>query len=219
MLNPLFEDAKNMANLLEQALVQYDKVNTKGVSYTLNTIQVTGETHFDMEDTIIKELQTLVDLATAPTINDWEPISDSEPINEQWKIGVGGEQKKFTAEMVHEYCCDVPFYPVPDFSSRPQSKKQFYNYCDEDNLESWFSDNSKLGVDFAIYKGESVGWEHGRRYGRAWGWSAMAIDNVAGDDLAAVKALCKVRTEDFISLRGQLETLVTVHKQSQVFRK
>lgn len=205
MRDSLSIDTKNRLDVLKQALDQYDKVATQGITYTFNKIQVTGEKHFDMENTIIKELQTQDDSINAPGSKDWIAI------NIQWREGVGGAQKIFTSDLVDYYCSDVPFYPVPDFTSRPQSKRQFYNYCNDGELESWFSVNSKLGIDFGIYKGGKPGWQRAGVPTIRWLWSAI--------DLPAMKALCKVKTECVSSFRTQLKNLMNVDKQSQVFQK
>lgn len=107
--------------------------------------------------------------------------------------------------VVDEYCSNEPFCPVPKFTSQPKSSKQFYNWATDKN-ENWFSVDSKLSVDFAICKSIRC-----RAYGRPRGW--------AEHDLAAMTALCKVRTNDFIDLQSQLEDQMTLdnhHHLSQI---
>ena len=120
-------------------------MNTDGVTYRLNGKTIT-EKHFDFENTIIKELQTQVDSINAPGVKNWDAI------DKQWREGVGGAQKRLPMHIVDEYCSNEPFYPVPKFTSQPKSSKQFYNWVTEKD-ENWFSVDSKLSVDFAIYKG------------------------------------------------------------------
>ncbi|BCA95452.1 hypothetical protein TUM19329_18130 [Legionella antarctica] len=107
--------------------------------------------------------------------------------------------------VVDEYCSNEPFYPVPKFTSQPKSSKQFYNLATEKD-ENWFSVDSKLSVDFAIYKGLGA-----RARGRGGaGWPAR--------DLDAMTALCKVRTTDFIDLKSQLEDQMTADNHHQVYQ-
>lgn len=184
-----------------QLIAQYNKVNTDGVTYKLNGKTIT-EQHFDFNNTIIKELQTQVDSINAPRVKNWEAI------DKHWREGVGGTQKLLPMHVVNEYCSDEPFYPLPEFTSQPKSSKQFYNWITEKD-ENWFSADSKLSVDFAIYKG-----------GRRWGaWVAPGGGAVRRADLDAMTALCKVRTNDFIDLKSQLEDQMTLdnhHKVSQI---
>jgi len=165
-----------------ELLRQYQKIKEHGVTYTLHgvtkhdmpeTITKT-EKHFDFEGTIIKQLQEYVDNGD----------------ENQWRRGVGGAQRLLPAHVVHEYCSDTPFYPVPKFKKKPKSSKEFHNWI-TNKSESWFDANSKLGGDFAVYKGRTLG---------AWAsWGGVGVD------LKAVKALYKVRTNDFQSLEDNLK--------------
>lgn len=201
-------DTKNRLDLLTQALIQYDKIVKKGVSYTLNKIEVTGETHFDMQNTFIKELQTQVNSVKV------HGSKNNDAIDKQWREGVGGAQRIFTADLVDYYCGSVPFRPVPDFTYRPQSTKQFKNLCKKGSLECWYSNDSRLGFDFAIFKGA---------LGDARGFDER-LQEALRVDLHVMKELCKAKTEYVGSFRAQLENLMTenlmtVDKQSQVFQK
>ncbi len=140
-------------------------MNTIGVTYRLNGKAIT-ETHFDFNNTIIKELQTQVDSINEPGAKNWETI------DKQWREGVGAAQKRLPMHVVDEYCSNEPFYPVPKFISQPNSSKQFYNWTTGKD-ENWFNGVSKLSVDFAIYKGPvAVGGPHG-------GWIASGWPRVA----------------------------------------
>ena len=108
--------------------------------------------------------------------------------------------------VVYEYCSDEPFYPVPKFTSQPKSSKQFYNWATEKD-ENWFNAGSKLSVDFAIYKG---------RVREAVACSVRCGGAAGGVDLDAMTALCKVRTNDFIDLKSQLEDQMTLDNHHQV---
>ena len=178
-------------------IAQYNKVNTDGVTYKLNGKTIT-EQHFDFNNTIIKELQTQVDSINAPGVKNWSAI------DKQWREGVGSAEKLFPMHIVYEYCSGKPFYPLPKFTSQPKSSKQFSNWITS-MRENWFSVDSKLAVDFAIYTC-SVG---ARARGGCVGW-------LAGPDLVAMKALCKVRTEDFIDLKSQLEDQMARDNHHQV---
>jgi hypothetical protein len=188
--------------ILAELLSQYKKVITEGVSYELNG-KIIREHHFDFASTIIKALQRQIDY-----LNTCRP-KNLDTIDEQWREGVGGAQKLLPMHVVYEYCSDIPFEPLPQFTSQPKSSMLFYNWLTEKN-ENWFADNSMLGVDFAIYKGlgkvaESVD-------------SARLVLKLGSRllrDLAALTALCKVRTMDFINLNSQLEELKLVDNELQ----
>ncbi|HAT8178911.1 TPA: F-box protein [Legionella pneumophila] len=194
--------------IFEQLIAQYNKVNTDGVTYKLNG-QVITEQHFDFRNTIIKELQTQVDSLNTPGTKNWGAI------DKQWREGVGGAQKLLPVHVVDEYCSTEPFYPVPKFTSQPKSSRQFYNCTTQkDNWttkkdENWFALDSKLAVDFAIFKGC-----RSRCYAPRTGGQPLAAD--AGFDLAAMTALCKVRTNDFIDLKSQLEEQMKLDNHHQV---
>ncbi|RUR16017.1 F-box protein [Legionella sp. km535] len=181
-----------------QLMAQYNKVNTGGVTYKLNGQTIT-EKHFDFNNTIIKELQTNKDSVNAPGTKNWDAI------DKQWREGVGGAQNLFPMHVVYQYCSDEPYYPVPKFTSQPKSSQQFYN-CTTKKDENWFNADSKLSVDFAIHRARPLcmGFAEGR--GGAW------------HELDAMKALCKVRTNDFIELKSLLEEQMTVDNQPQVYQ-
>jgi len=198
---PRDEEGKRVFEML---IAQYNKVNTEGVTYRLNGKTVT-EQHFDFENTIIKALQTQVDSITAPGDKNWDAI------DKQWREGVGGAQKLFPMHVVDEYCSNEPFYPVPRFTEQPKSSKQFYNWITGRD-ENWFSSDSRLSVDVAIYSSA-----HGARgIGAVEDWTGVAASQHAQ---LAMTALCKVRTNDFINLKSQLEDQMTLdnhHQMSQI---
>ncbi len=185
--------------VFEKLIAQYNKVDTEGVTYKLNGKTIT-EKHFDFNNTIIKELQTQVDSINAPGVQNWEAI------DKQWREGVGAAQKRLPMHIVDEYCSNEPFYPVPEFTSPPKSSKQFYNWTTEKD-ENWFSVDSKLSVDFAIHKGPGA---------RAMGCRLTIGAGSAARDLVAMTALCKVRTNNFIDLKSQLEDQMTLDNHHQV---
>lgn len=70
------------------------------------------------------------------------------------------------------------------------------------SFENWFHSDSKLGADFAIYKGRSLT-PAGGLVPRG-GENVVLVAIVGASDLAAMKALCEVRTKDFNDLEVQL---------------
>lgn len=182
--------------IMTELRTQYQTIKEHGVTYTLHgvtkyympeTITKT-EKHFDFEGTIIKELQDCVD-----NYND-----------NQWKKGVGGSQRLLPAHVVHEYCSETPFDPLPDFTKQPVPSRKFYNFV-TDSKESWFGDDSKLGEDFGIYKGRALG-------------AALPVGGARGRacrDLIAIKALYEVRTNDFLALEKELKPCSRAENQFQ----
>lgn len=183
-------------------LIQYNKINTDGITYKLNGETVT-EKHFDFENTIIKELQTQLDLLNAPGAKNWDAI------DKQWREGLGSAQKLLPVHVVDEYCSNEPFSPIPKFTAQPKSSRQFYNSMTGKH-ENWFDLNSKLGSGFAIYKGASVA-PNAEEYGhvaRCCLWARVG-------DLPAIEALCEARAKDFINLKSQLDEHMAVDSQPQ----
>ncbi|QEY51317.1 F-box protein [Legionella longbeachae] len=205
---PQNEESKR---ILEILIAQYNKVNTEGVTYRFNGKTIT-ETHFDFENTIIKELQTQVDSLNALGEKNWRAI------DKQWKEGVGGAQKRLPMHIVDEYCSNEPFYPVPKFASQPKSSKQFNNWATEKD-ENWFSVDSKLSFDFAIYKGQLPDLGLFGDVRRVRGAPAVAFRFMRycpSFDLDAMEALYEVRTQDLINLKSQLKEQAGLENHYQV---
>jgi hypothetical protein len=175
--------------VLKQLGVHYKTLQIKKVTYRLNGTLIT-ESHFNFQQTIIKELQTQMNLQNAPGNKNWDAI------NKQWREGVGGAQRLLPIHVVNEYCTENrPFTPIPDFTIYPGPAKQFYN-CLTNQDANWFEGVSKLGIDFGIYKGAWAHWD-----GHCVDLRALpAVYGCALVDLDAVMALYKVRTNDFINL-------------------
>lgn len=184
---PQNEEATKIFNKL---ISQYNKIITDGVTYRLNGQTIT-EQHFDFENTLIKELQTQVDSINAIGSN-WEAVDI------QWQKGVGGAQKLLPMHIIYEYCSNQRFDSVPEFIVQPNTSAQVYSWL-SDKDEHWFSVDSKLSVDYAILKGAGKVLAAGYARGRLPGTPACH------QDLDAMKALCKIRTNDFIDLKSQLE--------------
>lgn len=184
--------------VLERLLTQYKKLMVNGVTYSLNGKPIT-EKHFDFKGTIITELKTLVNSINAPGPKDWDAI------NEQWIKGVGGAQRLLVVHIVHWYCYGIPFKPIPKFGEeRPSRLKQLYNGITHEK-EDWFHKESKLGVDFAIYKNCGEG-----DVCEAWGVNSYRF---VSHDLAAMKELCVVRTNDFNNFDQQIGALLLVENR------
>jgi hypothetical protein len=183
--------------ILAKLLSQYHKVRTEGVTYWLHNKKFT-EKHFDFENTIIKELQIQVNSINA------SGDKDRDAIDRQWREGVGGAQKLFPTHIVYEYCSKQSFYPEPKFNKQPEVlSKQF---CDKTGKkENWFSVDSKLSIDFAIYK---AGRSEARAEPVAWQRAQRAVF-----DLAAMRALCEIRTKEFINIESQLGWQMTIDNQ------
>ncbi|STX36111.1 F-box protein [Legionella cincinnatiensis] len=172
-------ETKEGEHIKAKLRTQYQRIKEVGVTYELHgVITQTPEKHFDFEGTIIKELQEYVD----------------KDDDNQWRTGVGSAQKLLPIHVVYEYCSDTPFYPVPDFKEQPKSSTEFYNWLNNGEKESWFCGESKLGIDFAICKGQAGA--HAGSGGRG-SWRA--------GDLNAVTALYEVRTKDFLALENDLK--------------
>ncbi|AWN73830.1 hypothetical protein LEAN103870_19700 [Legionella anisa] len=189
LMQECFPKNKKNNDLYNKLNSQYEKVKTKGVTYSLNGKKVT-ESHFDFDNTIIKELQIQFDSVNAPQANDWGTI------DKQWIEGVGGAQKLLPMHVVYEYCSDQPFFPIPQFISRPKSMKQFYNWI-TGAYENWYHPASKLGINFALYKG---------------GHNKSNISDAGGfcQDLFALKKLFSSRIIDFINLKSLIENQLTI---------
>lgn len=174
--------------------VQYQKVKTEGVTYTLNGVTehympeavTKTETHFDFENTIIKELENFVDN------ND----------RQEWIHRVGGTQRLMPMHVVFAYCNKRPFFEVEfnselTFSQQPKILKHFYNSFEKKD-ESWFAPNSKLGIDFAIFKAFSIHF-----YGTGVGSTEQTV--IKRGDLLAIKALYEERRKNCNKLEDELK--------------
>ncbi|MCW8410123.1 F-box protein [Legionella sp. PATHC035] len=195
MLDCLPENEQGQQVLL-QLLSQYNKVDSEGVIYRLDEKKIT-EKHFDFANIIIKKLQKLVDSMNAPGNNNY--FNDH-----QWRVCVGGAQKLLPMHIIDEYCSDEPFDPVPKFTSQQKSLRQFYNWTTKEK-ENWFSVDSKLSVDFAIFKAGAA---------TIGSWVEAAQPHVACN-LAAMTELFIVRTKDFLNLKSQLEEQMTIDNNLQ----
>ena len=172
-------------------LNQFNDVVTKGVTYELNGKFVT-ESHYDFA--LKNELKDYVDN------NDNRTPTELE---NHWCTRVGGSQWLIPAHVAQHYCDpEESFDPTPSFKKEKFSRVlKFWNLL-TDKEESWFdarSGSSGLGLNFGIWHRAAA------RLPRALGGGFVDVD--VSHDLAAVTALCEVRTaEDLKSLKTQLET-------------
>lgn len=191
--------------IIEELITQLENIEKHRITYELKVKTKTGEfqiktiteKHFDFENTIIKELQEYVNMVKKDKVN-WNEADI------KWCKGVGQAQNLFPMHVVHEYCADRPFDPVPDFKLAPKElKQQLYNYTVRPGrYEHWFAIDSGRGFSFAVYKA-------GLRRAALGG-----ARGAGGLDLSAIKALCEERTKDCGLLRQQLEGLLLTITQS-----
>lgn len=198
---PLNEEGSK--KIIEILLYQYKKINTEGITYQFEEKTITknkektiieikektiSEKHFDFENTIIRALKTQVYLLDTFKF-------DEKAISMQFIRGVGGAERKFPMHLVYEWCSKIPFTPIPPFISQPPSSRQFFNR-ETANREDWFEPNSKLGIDFALRKGEA-----------GFRTCSAATDGncrFAHNDLAAMEDFFEKRTKDLIELKSRL---------------
>ncbi len=198
-------------------LQQYLQVEDEGLTYTLNGQTIKGEQHFDFQP-LIQALQTQADYYTqwytqwpGAEINDhWDEM------NNHWRTGVGGAQRLVPMHVVNHYCNQTPFVPTPTFKEAALKRTQTFNTWVYARKESWFfprrrAGESRLGVDFAIYKSSGMGCAWGREQPGDWTpWSLCAGDR------AAVNALCEVRTTEFGELKLRLEQALVLPQHHSV---
>ena len=199
MLECIPKDSKKVFTILRS---QYNKVDTVGVTYRLYEATIT-EKHFDFKNTIIKELKTYVDLINARGVE-----LDFNPIDKQWREGVGGAEKLLPVHVVDEYCSNEPFSPVSKFTTPPKSSRQFYN-PETKKYEDWFSTDSKLSINFALFKGANSRCSALLPVQYFWPKD--------GTELKAMKELCEVRTNGFINLKSYFEEQLAVDNQPKFF--
>ncbi len=180
---------KKRKQVFAELLSQYNNlINTKGVTYNLHGTIVT-EKHFDFENTIIKALQTYSDLKNAPTIS-------LDEIARMWE-DIGGSQKLLPMHVIYEYCSYEPFYPVPTFTRQPTSSMRLFN-CTTGKHENWF--DADPTIFFTVLKG----WGGATRGTRPFFEQNFRI-GYCQQDWDALKALHKVRVEDFTKLKQFIE--------------
>lgn len=178
---------------IKQALLTQFKAHEQdGVLYKLNGVTI-HEMHYDFSP-LIEALQTYVN-----NYHDWSATNNFDAMTNQWAKVVGLAQRYVPAHVAQHYCDpDESFDPTPQFNKKTFKRALgFYNYI-TDKREFWFapvSSTSGLGVNFGIFRAlRSRGWR---------GAHASLLASLL--DLAAMTALCKVRTLDLVPLMQRLE--------------
>jgi hypothetical protein len=200
---------------------QYDNLDKKSITYILNGETIT-EQHFDFENTIIKELQMQINMINAvkeKVINIYSDAKkeDLNAISKQWCEDVRRAQKLFPMHVVYEYCSDELFSSEPEFISQPNSSTKIFN-CLTNEYENWFSVDSEQeswsfsGKPVAIYR--SLAAQRGQK--GACAGSDCFTQYWASNDLSFIQKLYRVRTNDFINLKSQLEEQMTLDNYHQV---
>ncbi|MDR3491671.1 MAG: hypothetical protein P4M12_06460, partial [Gammaproteobacteria bacterium] len=182
-------------------LAKCEKMELEGLTYTQDS-QEFNSPHFDF--TQLKEaLKTYVD-----GCDGWYAARNWAAIDAAW-LKVGLAQRDVPAHVVHEYCRpDRSFDPRPQFDEPSLPRiSTFINFLTY-NQEAWFplaaADKSRLGFDFAIYRG-FVRCGGARRLALAGGGAGVGRAGVCVD-LAAVSHLDAVRSAELTQLREALVT-------------
>ncbi|MBA2710954.1 MAG: F-box protein [Tatlockia sp.] len=195
------EDTKVKALLLKQ----YQALKENGVTYKLKGKIIT-ERHFDFENTLIRALRTQVNDANK-RIKSWSKI------DEQWREDVGSAQKLLPMHVIYEYCSEEPFHPLPAFIERPPMNRLYCNRI-KNKWRNWSHADSRLGVDFAIFKGGQR-WAEGHGGRVRGGYLDMLV--IATRDLRAIETLYDLRTAEFISLEFLLRDPLEFNNQSGAY--
>ncbi|MCW8385102.1 hypothetical protein OQJ15_02160 [Fluoribacter dumoffii] len=198
---PANEEGKEILELL---LDQYNRLRQQGVSYSLNGQITTGETHFDLESTLIHQLQLQVNYyrRVGGFLANWD---SSNHINKLFVEGVGGAQKLLPMCIAKAYCSSEPFSPSPKFEDRVDCKPQFYCYFTEEKYLDWYGKDSGLGSEVAICKGFKNGAESFRA------GTPVAKAELLEMDLAAMQTFLALRTKELLNLEAQLAERQEAH--------
>ncbi|MCW8399873.1 hypothetical protein OQJ26_13855 [Legionella sp. PATHC038] len=196
---PADEEGKEILELLFD---QYHRLRQQGVSYSLNGQMTTGETHFDLESTLIHQLQLQVNYYRRGYPVNWD---SGNHLNKLFVEGVGGAQKLLPMCIAKAYCSSEPFSPAPKFEDRVDSKPQFYCYFKEEKYLDWYSRDSGLGSEVAICKGFKNGAESFRA------GTPVAKAKLLEMDLVAMQTFLALRTKELLDLEAQLVELQDAH--------
>ena len=175
----------------QDLLMQFKTQEQDGLDYELNGMTI-HEAHYDFSP-IKAALQTYVN-----EYDNWCANNNWVAMRNQWSKVVGLAQRYVPAHVAQHYCDpDEAFYPTPPFNKKTFKRSLEFDHYISGALEFWFGDVSStvgLGVNFGII--------------RTVGGVASAVPRgarVVGDDLAALTALCEVRTSDLVPLMRRLE--------------
>ncbi|WP_115707372.1 F-box protein [Legionella sainthelensi] len=203
--------------VLVKLLAQYNKVKTEGIKYTLSGNPVT-EKHFDFNDTIIKELRVGERLARGIRMS-----RDVSVVDQHWRESIGGAQKLIPMH-VH-----LSYYPKPQNSvnslstldtmmrfrqecvdavkkllsvGESTSNNSFFpNALSKISQKTWLSSDSKLGKDFALYRG--VQGKVVVKYG-------APFEHTTTRNLTELSRLFNTKANDFINFQSEFEKRVAL---------
>ena len=175
-------------------LAQFNAQKQFGVLYEINGV-TTREAHYNFSP-LIEALQTYVN-----RYEEWYAANNWDAMRDQFSKVVGLAQRYVPAHVAQHYCePGGSFIPTPPFNKKTFKRSlELYNFITERD-EFWFaptSSTSGLGVDFGILR---AGGE------RAGGRGIWRTCHLLRADLAAMTALCKVRTKDLDPLMQRLES-------------
>ncbi|MCL9683145.1 hypothetical protein [Legionella maioricensis] len=163
---------------------------TGGVHFTLNG-EKHHEKHFDFKP-LINALDTY-----AKNYDDWT-VKERRA---HWCKVIGKEQRMLPMNVRQHYCDpDESFYPTPTFDKQELKRGLKLHTFAKDEDDIWNSGLIGLGEDFGITRCDGVG--------GAWEVMGGGGRPLATIDLAAISALCKMRTIDLGLLKKQLEQLI-----------
>ena len=195
MMLDCLPDSQEGEAIKQGIMNQFKTHAAEGLDYELNGVTI-HETHYDFSP-IKAALQTYVD-----KYPNWKAASNSDAMRHQWCKVVGLAQRYFPAHVAQHYCDPAEsFYPTPAFNKKTFVRSlEFYNAV-RGRAEFWFapiSPTSGLGVDFGI-----VVLDSGAVAARGAGDQAVWHPRTC--DLAALTALCEVRTANLVPLMQRLE--------------
>jgi hypothetical protein len=185
-----------------------------GIEFTFKGERIVNSKHFDWQPLIEAYNAYIVAATLLINANDGRGEWSNEawaPVDVLW-FNIGKELAKVPTHVAQEYCSDIPFSPLSKFRaalSAPTLKRtvKFHNWILDRTIESWFIRglaNLNLGGLFSIYKGPEgapVGCSH-----------AMSAVDWADADLAAITALCEMRTVN--DRKQTLENLISLAPRS-----
>ena len=177
----------------QNLLTQFNAQTQDGLDYELNGMTI-HEAHYDFSP-ITAALETYID-----EYDNWFANNNLDSLRSHWWTAVGLAQRYFPAHVAQHYCDrEVPFYRTPRFNKTTFKRSlEFLNY-NTNTFEFWFTtvsptSTSGLGIDIGLFRGGMP--------------SAVtdAVVTTSEDDLAALDALCEVRTSDLLQLMQRLES-------------
>lgn len=200
IIHAIPEDAEGEA-LRAELINQYEELEVHGVTYELEGQTYTNQHHFNFSR-LIEALQSYVD-----SFDGWgNELLPYEAQIDLWCQVVGLEQRYVPAHVAQEYCHPTrSFNPTPTFNDPTLERSlSIFNYSNGRMME-WFdtSPSLVLGKNFGIVRTgtpdfiEAAGWV-------GVSYPGARCRKTVAKDVAAIMALCKVRSSD---LRQTLESL------------